>query len=144
MDHREIINKQFNQIEDDYNSFRQTLYDQKNEPKIHLLVKEIEQWEEDSIMKIKQTAEECKQRLINYTNKYFIDIETKLTNQIKEIRQKNKFNEIYLDKIKENLNKLKEELDKSSNISIKQVSSTFINEIVHVIPFNKGNKIKFC
>jgi len=145
-DHRENINKDFNQIEDDYNLFRQKLYDQKDDPEKYSLVKEIDQWKIDSINKIEQTAEECKQSLINYTNKYLIEIENKLnklTNEIKEIRKKNKFNEIYLNETKENLNKLKEELDKSSNILIQQESSTFINKIFVIIPFNQGNIIRF-
>jgi phosphomevalonate kinase len=143
-DHRENINKDFNQIEDDYNLFRETLNDQKNDPEKRSLVKEIDQWEKDSIMKIKQTAKECKQTLIDYINKDFINIENKLnklTNEIKEIRKKNKFNEKNLNEIKQNLNKLKEELDKPSNVSIQQEYSSFINKIFVIVSLNEGNKI---
>jgi hypothetical protein len=77
VEHRENIKKQFDQIEDDYNSFRQTLYDQKDNPEKFLLIRQIDKWKNDSIKKIEQITDECKQRLFNYTNKYFIDIENK-------------------------------------------------------------------
>ncbi len=141
-DHREIINKQFNKIEDDCNSFRQTVIDQKDNQKNRLLVEQIDKWEDDSIKKIKQTAEECRQILIKYTNTFIIEIENKLndlTEQFKQIRKKNKFNEIDLNHLKEKLAKLTVELDKPSNISIKQGSTSFINKISVIISSHKGN-----
>ncbi len=76
--HRDTINKQFNQMEDNCNSFRQILLDQKTDPKKRCLVEQVDQWEKDSIQKIKQTANECRQNLIKYTNEYIIEIERKL------------------------------------------------------------------
>ena len=94
-DHRDIINKQFNQIEDNCNSFRQIIIDQKN----NSLIEQIDQWENDSIEKIKQMANQCRNKLINYRNPLIIEIENKLNDlvkYIKEIRQENEFNEIDL------------------------------------------------
>jgi ribosome-interacting GTPase 1 len=62
-------------------------------------------------------------------------------NQIEEIRQKNKMNENYLNQIKQNLNKLKEEFDTASNISIQYEDSTFIKKIFVIISSDKGNYI---
>ncbi len=145
-DHRETIHKEFNQIEDDYNLFRQTLNGQKDDQKIRLLIQQIDEWQEDSINKIKQTAEACKQRLIKSTNEYLNDINSKLdtlTDEIKEIRKKNAFNEIHLSQLKENLNKLKGKLDKQPNVSIEQQPSALINKIFITKPFHKGNNIIF-
>jgi hypothetical protein len=143
-EHREILRTQFHKIENDYNQFRQTLIDQKNDRKIRLLIQEINEWEEKSKNKIEKIANQCRQRLINYTNKFIIKIENKLDNTIKQqtlIRGKNEFNEIHLEELKQKLNKLKEELDKSLNVSIQQESTSFINKISIIIQFDEGNYI---
>jgi len=142
-DHWEIFNEQFNKIEDDCSSFQQTLIDRKDNPKNRPLVEQIDKWEEDSIKKIKQTADECRKRLINYTNTFIIEIENKLndlTGQFKQIRKENKCNEIDLNQLKDKLIKLTEELDKPPNVSIKQESASFINKISVIISPHKGNK----
>jgi hypothetical protein len=60
-DHRQTVNKQFHKIEDDSNSFLQRFIEQKDDiKKNHPLLQEIDKWKEDSIKKIKQTAEQCK------------------------------------------------------------------------------------
>ena len=130
--HFQKLSQDLDEIENDYDQFRQKLNEQKDNPKKCQLIQQIDQWEDESINKIKQIANECRDRLINYTNKFVIKIENKLndiTKELKRIRQENEFNEIDLDQSKQKLNKLKEELDKSSNISIEQQSSTFINKI---------------
>ncbi len=52
-EHRQTLNAQINQIRNDYNLFRQTLIEQKNNPHKHSLIQEINQWENDSIDKIR-------------------------------------------------------------------------------------------
>ncbi len=143
-EHRETLKIKFHQIENDYNQFRQTLIDQKNNPNIHLLIQQINQWEQESINKIKQVANQCRETLTNYTNKCIISIENKLDNIIQQqtsIRGKNEFNEIHLEDFKQKLNKLKEELDKPTNVSIQQQSSTFIKKISVIIPLSESNYI---
>lgn len=143
-EHRQTLKTQFHQIENDYNQFRQTLIDRKNDSNKLSLIEQINKWEEESKNKITQIADQCRQTLINYTNKFIIEIENKLDNTIKQqtsIRGKNEFNEIHLEELKQKLNKLKEELDKSTNISIQQESTPFINQISVVIPFDEGNYI---
>jgi DNA anti-recombination protein RmuC len=143
-EHRATLKTQFHQIENDYNQFRQTLNDQKNDPNKRLLIQQINKWEEESKNKIKQAADQCRQKLIDYTNKIIIKIENKLDNTIKQqttTREKNEFKEIHLEKLKQKLNKLKEELDKPTNVSIQQESTSFINQISVIISFDEGNKI---
>jgi hypothetical protein len=65
---------------------------------------------------------------MNYTKKFLIEIENKLNNiakELKRIREENEFNEIDLERFRQKLNKLKEELDQPTNISIEQQSSAF-------------------
>ena len=69
-------------------------------------------------------------------------LENQLNNiaqELKRIHEENEFNEIDLNHFKEKLNKLKEELDKPTNVSLKQQSTSFIDKMFVVIPFHKGN-----
>jgi outer membrane murein-binding lipoprotein Lpp len=144
--HVQNLGKELDGIENDHDEFRQILNDQKNDSTKRSLIQEIDKWEEDSINNIKQTAEECRQELINYTNKFIIKIENKLDDlakELKQTREEHEFNEIHLNRFKQNLNKLKQELDKPSSVSIQQESSKFINKIFVISPCDKGNKILF-
>jgi len=145
-EHIQKLSRELEEIENDHDEFRQTLNDQKGDSKKRSLIQEIDKWEEDSINKIKQTAEQCRQELIDCTNKFIIKIENKLNDlagRLKEVRKENEFNEIDLYRFQENLNKLKEELVEPSNVSIQQELSGFIKKIFVILPFDKGNKILF-
>ena len=50
-DHRQELSQQLDEIEINRDIFRQTLNEQINNPKKHSLIKQIDQWEEDSIEK---------------------------------------------------------------------------------------------
>jgi chromosome segregation ATPase len=139
--HLQELGEQFDRIENNHDELRQILNEQKIDPKKHSLIRQINHWEEDSMKKIKQTAEECRQKLMKYTSKGIMELENQLNNlakQMKDIRQENEFNEIDLKQFKEKLNKLKDELDKPSNVSIKQESTGFINKIFIISPFETG------
>jgi chromosome segregation ATPase len=139
-DHREQLSVQLEHIEGDHDLLRQTLTEKTHNPQKHLLIKQIDQWEKDSINKIQQTAKECRQILLQHTTEYINQIEinlTKLTDQLRETRQENDFNEIDLNEFKQKLTQLTTELDKPSNISIQHDSTTLIKNIsVIVSSFN--------
>ena len=151
--HLQELKKNLHTIETDYDQFRQKLNDQKKDPKKRSLIQQVDQWEEESINKIKQTALQCRQKLINYTNKFIGNSENKLndtTKQIKQLSQENQFNETDLEELKEKLRVLKEELDKPPNVLVQQQqqqqqqqSVTFINKLFVTIPFEKGNIFEF-
>jgi len=108
-EHRQIIQKQFDELENDHDQFKQRIIQQLND----LLIQQIDQWEEYSIEIIKQTPEQCRQKLIKYINQNIIQIENDLNNldkQMKNVRRENDFNEMDLNHLKQKLNKLEEEL----------------------------------
>ena len=122
-EHRQILNTQLHQIQNDYNLLRQTLIEQKKDPYKHSLIQEIDRWEQNSIDKIRQTAEQCRERLVNYTNKIINRLEMTLDDPKEQpipIGGKNQFNEVDLDQFRLKLKKLKEELDKPRNLSIER------------------------
>jgi len=126
MKHREELKLQFHQIEDQRNQFAQTLDDEKNN---HPLIQQITQWEQISIEKIRQTAEEQR----NLIQQYSQTIEVKLrsfTEEMEKTVKKKDFNEIILKKLQIQLEDLKNQLYQTNYILIKQdSSSTFINKL---------------
>jgi len=133
-EHQQLLEIQLHQIQDDFNQFKQLITDLKNCPQKHPLITKIDQWENDSIQKIQQRAKQCRAILINdaCTNEILDKIQIKLNDPNQQIipnEKKIDFNEISLNKFKEKLEKLKEELNQSENISIEQQSNSLINEI---------------
>jgi len=136
-DHREELNKQLDEIETTRDLFRQTLTEQTAEPRKHLLIQQIDGWERDSINKIRKTADEARQLLLQHTTKYVTTIETKLaklTDQIQHNRQENDFVEADLNHWKEELKRLTDELDKPSNIIIRQDTTPLVTKILIDVP----------
>ena len=145
-EHREILNTQLQQIQDDYNQFRQTLIDQRENPQKHPSIQIINRWEEDSINKIKQKAQQFREKLTNYTNKIISQIEMTLNDPKEQpisTDRKKKFNEIHLDQFTKNLQKLKKEFNKPKGISIEKQSASPINKLVVSIPVYEGNIIPY-
>ncbi|CAF0987040.1 unnamed protein product [Adineta steineri] len=135
--HRQDLNNQLDEIEINRDLFRQTLNEQTNHPQIHILIQEIDQWEKDSIKTIQQTASECRQILIQHTTKSVHQIEvnlTRLTNQLRDTRQDNDFNEYDLNQFNQKSKHLAEELDKLINVSILHNSEQLISKISVVVP----------
>jgi len=139
-DHCQELSQQLDEIEINRDLFRQTLNEQTNDRQKHFLIKQIDKWEKGSIQKIQQTAEECRQILHQHTTKHFNQIEinlTKLTDQLRQIRQENDFNEIDLKYLQQKLTELEKELDQPLNISIQQDSTSLINKISIVVSSGK-------
>ncbi|CAF3811590.1 unnamed protein product [Rotaria sp. Silwood1] len=137
IEHHEQLSGELDKVEMDHDFVRQTLVEQLNDSKNDSLIEQINKWEEDSIIKIQQIAEECKQLLFQHTNKYINPIKInldKLTDQLRQAREENDFNEIDLKEFKEKLTQLSQKLDKPLNISITQNSASIINKISVVIP----------
>ena len=140
-EHRQSLNTQLHDIQDEYNQFRQNIIDLKTSPQKHPLIKQIDQWENNSILKIKQKAKQCRDILMNYTNENISQIEIKLNDPNEQIipnEKKNDFNEISLNKFKQKLEKLKEELHQSEEISIEQrQENSLINDISIIFHMSK-------
>ena len=142
--HRQNLSQEFDQIQNDHNQFRQNLNDQKLILIEHSLIKQIDQWEKESIDKIRQTAQQCRAQFIKYSNEIYLHIEQELNNlkqQMEEIRQENEFNELDLNDLTEALDDLQEECHQPTNISIQQQSISLINDISLLIPWQKGKGV---
>ncbi|CAF1194116.1 unnamed protein product [Adineta steineri] len=130
--HRQILNDELHHIINNYDQFKQSINEQKPNPQELSLINQINQWETNSIEKIKQKAKDCKEIVIKSSQTFLNDIEMKfneLYEQIKKIQKENEFNEINLNYLKNQLMKMNQELNNPSNMSIDQYSKSFINEI---------------
>jgi hypothetical protein len=131
-EHQQELNKQLDKIEVNRDLFRQSLTEQIEKPSNHTLIQQIDQWEHDSIKKIQQTADEARQILLRNTREYIHPVEiklNKLTNELRQCREENDFNEINLRQFQEELKQLTKELNKPSHISIREDSKPFISKI---------------
>ena len=144
IEHHQALGKKLDEIEVNRDLFHQTLTEQTNDPQKHSLVRQIDQWELESIKKIQQTADEMRQLILKDITGYNARIEVKLnrlTDRIRQIRQENNFNETDLTQFKEQLSQLTVALDKPSNISIRENSTTLIAKISLEKP-GKNNQFK--
>ena len=135
-EHRHTLGKRLDEIDDKCNSFRAILIEQKSNPKKHSLIQQINQWKIDSIKKIEQTAEESEQVLVPYITKHIHEIEIKLAHlarQLKESRDENDFDEIHLNEFTQKLRQFEEQLAEPSDISIKEVSSSYVTKLSAII-----------
>ena len=132
-DHENELELELDQIQTERNMFRQILSEQIEQPNKHHLIQQINQWEQRSIDKIQQTAEQNRQLIFKQMNEHFQNIEidlNRLTDQIKETRQESDFNELNLIDLRNKLERLQKKLNNPSNISLKENnSSSFINRI---------------
>ncbi|CAF1179008.1 unnamed protein product [Adineta steineri] len=144
--HQQILNDELNYITNEYNEFKQRINEQKQNRRNHILIKQIDEWERNSIGIIQQKAEECRKIAMGYLPTYFNNIEQKfndLSRQIKQIHQENEFNEINLTYLRNELIEITQELNNSSKIFIKENSQSFISEISIILSAkSKFNKWK--
>jgi chromosome condensin MukBEF ATPase and DNA-binding subunit MukB len=131
--HRQKLKIKLAEIENNKETFKQSFNQYIQQPNNNnTLIQQINQWEQNSIKKIQQTAEEARQVAVKNTDEYIHQIEiklNKLTEELRESREEEDFNEINLRQYQEELSRLTKELSKLSNISIREDSKSFINKI---------------
>jgi hypothetical protein len=68
-EHRDLLSHQLDEIIIEYDILQQAIVEDKNKQnKQHPILKEIDKWEKDSIVKIQQVAEEARQQVKKLTN----------------------------------------------------------------------------
>ncbi|CAF1372679.1 unnamed protein product [Adineta steineri] len=147
-EHRQILHRQLDEIINNHDQFQQTIIQQKQNPLNSSLIQQINQWEKNSVHQIQQTAEECRQTLMKLTQKSINDVENKfvkLSQNLKEVREENEFNEIDLNNFQLKLTQITNEFLQPANISIRQDSQEFIKKISIISSFEqiRTKKIKF-
>ena len=132
--HQEELKLQFHEIEHQRNEFVQMINDQqKTIPNNHPAIIQINLWEQKSIEKIKQTAQEQRQIVQQSIHGYLPQIQTQFndfTQQIQQINKKKDFNEKVLEKLQIQLKEIQQQINQPTNIQINEdSSSTFIRKL---------------
>lgn len=124
LQHRQELSRQFDELLFNHNQCRQDLIEQMGEKlNHHPLIKQIDQWEQQSIDKIHQTANEIRQQLKITISKYTKNLSIILTDLTQELNQAHKnyaYLETDLNEWISKLDKLKENLLKPEIIKIEQ------------------------
>ncbi|CAF2155981.1 unnamed protein product [Rotaria magnacalcarata] len=131
--HRQENVLELENIVTDCDTFQQNISEQEKDLYHRSLVKQVNEWERDSITKIKQTAEDCRQKLIKPTDDNIAEIKKKLNQfitDLRKIRDDDDFHEIHLNKLRMFLEELKKELEQPLNVSILEERTSFINKIL--------------
>jgi len=145
-EHRNELSKQLDEVETTRDIFRQILTEQTTKPQKHALMQQIDKWECDSIMKIRQTADEAREMLLKHTTGHIAQIETKLnrlTDQLRQSREENDFFETDLHQWKKDLTLLTEQLINPSDITMRQGSTPLVTKMYIDVAFDMPGTCKF-
>lgn len=139
--HRTDLGEQLDQIENDHGKIDQDLIEHNNDLKKHPVILYIDQWEKESIEKIKQTAERCRKQWGIYSTGLFLEVEGKLNDLAKEIRKArdgNAFHEIHLNRLKKNLETIQKEFNQPTDVYIEEQETLFLDKIALRLPLRRG------
>ncbi|CAF3444428.1 unnamed protein product [Rotaria socialis] len=121
-EHRQLLGKQ---MDEDvilmHDQFQQCLNEQVKQPSLHPLMKEINEWEKQSIEKIQLAAQDARQKVLNIISKHTDNVIIALTSikeQLSRARDDDDFFESDINEWKENLEKLKTDLNTPKAITI--------------------------
>lgn len=131
-EHRQVLTNQLDGIETSRDLFQQTLIQQKTEPQQHPLIQHINQWEEESIVRIRQAAEDARVLAGTYIDEHATQLGeklAKLTAQLQRSRETDDIIETDLENWKEQLEQLEDHFKKPSHITIERRPTALINAI---------------
>ena len=131
-DHHKELGIQLDGIEGERDLFRQMLTENSANPQNHRLVQRIDRWEEESINKIRLAAGEARRILLDHTTNANRKLEEKLevlTNQLRQSREEDDFFEPKLNQWKNELAEMKAELEKPSDVTIRNSARVLVTNI---------------
>ncbi len=130
--HQQELGKQVEEIEVTRDLFRQTLTEKISEPQKHVLIEQIDEWENESINQIRQAAEEARKMLLQHTAELNTKLEyklNKLTNEIRQSREENDFFEPKISHWRKELIQMENELAKPSSVTMRKDPTPLVTTI---------------
>jgi hypothetical protein len=130
--HQQELSKQLEEVEVTRDLFRQSLTEKITDSRKHPLIEQVDKWENESINKVRHTAEELRQILIKHTAELNTKLEgrlSKLTDQLRLSREAKDFFETELNQWKVELEQMKNELIKPSSVTIRQDPTPLVTRI---------------
>ena len=136
IDHRRLLGEEMDVIISEHNHFQHILNEQTANRDSHPLFKQINEWENETIIKIQQKAKELREQLLDLTTVHWNELSKRLRNlseQLKEGREHDSFVETDLQQWEKTINNLKEKFISPSTFSISQHEEI---PLVHNISIN--------
>lgn len=149
--HRDNLNVDLEALNDKCNDFFEEIQNKSKNLQVHPLMKTIEEWENRSIVTIKQVAQDTRDRLLQYVNSYIPLVQIELDDLSTKVRQNPDDCEFTDTDIKDwtgELEKLRSLMTNTSDLTIRETPSDFINKIHFEIPSGKlseaAENLKIC
>ncbi|CAF2697733.1 unnamed protein product [Rotaria sp. Silwood2] len=132
--HQEKLRKQMEKVNIYHNQIRQLVIDDKKKFSNHPLMKKVDDWERQSILKIQQTANDIREQLKQVCTKHTIEMNellTEISQQLNKARTQNNYIETDIKFWFNKLNEFKNDLltPKTINIIPDENNNSFINKI---------------
>jgi hypothetical protein len=134
-EHRRLLDEEMNVIIDEYDYLKNTLNQQTIEPDLHPLIKDINTWEKESIVKVQQRAEDLRQEILRSITAHESQLSKRLqelSEKLKESRDHDDFIEIDLQQWKKTLDNLKTALVSPSTISINRDDNSLLVQNISI------------
>lgn len=131
-EHRKEFSTQLEEIDTTCEGLQQTIVKLTSKPQKHPLFQYIDQWEQNSISKIQQAAEDARQILLKHFPVHVAAATDHLKDFMKKVRksrQENDFFETDIQRWKDELVILREKLRKPSNIIIEITDTPLVTKI---------------
>jgi Asp-tRNA(Asn)/Glu-tRNA(Gln) amidotransferase C subunit len=106
--HREELNKQMELIITKRDQLQEIIVEHKAKPDCHPLIEQIDQWEQQSIIKIRQTAHETRRKLFNLLEICRTEVTDTLSHFTQELNRARKDDDYVETDLKEWISKLKQ------------------------------------
>jgi len=128
-EHRQELGKQMDELTLNHDRFRQNLMEQTTEPRLDPLMKQIDEWEQQSIDRIHRVADDTRKQLQNTIKEHTTKLNqalTKIADELCKAREDDDFFETDLKQWMGKLDQLKKDLAHPPNIKIQQENNTVI------------------
>ncbi|CAF4068276.1 unnamed protein product [Rotaria magnacalcarata] len=130
--HRDDLHAELLQVADNCNQFLEEIKVLIHNPQKHALMKNIDEWETQSIAKIRQMAKESREEVLPYVKNFIPRVETKLASLNAEVRQNLDdcdFMDTDIENSTKELQRLKAILNDPPDFTVQQDPTEFINKI---------------
>ncbi|CAF1317213.1 unnamed protein product [Didymodactylos carnosus] len=143
-EHRQELGKELDNVIYEHDSLKQQLTTETSaRPAAHPLLRQIQQWEQESIEKIRMTAQKARDkvdRLVNRNKEDILEQFRLITTQLQHGRQEDDFVETALDRWMKQLHKLKSDLNLSSTEGIIDTDPSLSISMINVKRYSTDRK----
>ncbi|CAF3643165.1 unnamed protein product [Rotaria sp. Silwood1] len=142
-EHRQLLAKELDEeIVLVHDQLQQNFNEITTKPHLHPLMKEIDEWEQQSMDKIRQVADDARKQLLSIIGKHMDNIKISLgllAEQLQKARTDDEFVETDIKEWKELLEKLKKEMNTPQEIKIQKDNN--MATLIHKISINENSLI---